>query len=84
MDTQPKPMNPRRWQAVQDLLSDALELPAHQRAGLLAERCGDDQELRSEVLSLIEAFEMADAYFDDLAGRAGPALSIARGKVAGG
>ena len=69
-------MDPGRWQTVQDLLNDALELPAAERADLIAERCGDDDMLRSEVLSLIEAADVADEYFDDLAGRAGIAFSL--------
>ncbi len=69
-------MDAGRWQTVQDVLTDALELPAEERDGLLAERCGDDEGLRAEVVSLIEAAEAADEYFDDLAGRVGMAFSM--------
>ena len=69
-------MDAERWQTVQDLLTEALELPAPERESLLEDRCGDDPALRAEVLSLIEAAEAADNYFDDLAGRAGMAFSM--------
>jgi len=64
-------MNPERWQLVQDVLAESLERDAQERDAFLTLRCGDDGELRAEVLSLLEAAAKADEYFDDLGGRAG-------------
>ena len=67
--------DPQRWERVQQLLAEALDLAPAARGAYLGERCGGDQELRAEVESLVAAAEGADAYFGDLAGRAGLTLS---------
>ncbi len=64
-------MNPDRWQLVQDVLAETLQLSTEEREAFLARRCGEDQELRNEVLSLLQASDEADEYFDDLGERAG-------------
>ena len=63
------------WELVQELLAHVLELDPAERAAYLTERCGDDAVLREEVESLVQAGEESDAYFDDLAERAGITLS---------
>lgn len=65
-----------RWELVNDVLGEALELPAAEREQFLADRCGSDSELRAEVESLMHAADQADGYFDDLADRAGITLSL--------
>lgn len=64
-----------RWQRVQEILGEALELSPPDRARFLEERCDGDGALRAEVESLLAASEGADAYFGDLADRAGLTLS---------
>jgi eukaryotic-like serine/threonine-protein kinase len=64
-----------RWDVVQDLLAEALELEPDERAVFLDDRCADDPSLREEVESLVRASEESDAYFGDLADRAGITLS---------
>jgi serine/threonine protein kinase/tetratricopeptide (TPR) repeat protein len=49
------------------LFARALELPPSRRGAFLAHACPDDDDLRSEVTSLLEANEDADEYFDRLA-----------------
>ena len=63
-----------RWERVQHLLEEALELDVEARAAFLESEC-DDPELRAEVESLIEASEASEEYFGDLADRAGITLS---------
>ncbi len=60
-----------RWERVQEILADALELASTERGAYLDRVCADDHGLRAEVESLIQAATEADAYFTDLAGRAG-------------
>jgi hypothetical protein len=43
-----------KWQRAQKLFKEAVERPPEERAALLAEACGDDEELRAEVESLLE------------------------------
>jgi eukaryotic-like serine/threonine-protein kinase len=42
-----------RWRLVQDVFLTALELLPNERSAYLASACGDDQELHSEVASLL-------------------------------
>jgi hypothetical protein len=64
-----------RWERVQAIFGEALDLEAHARRDFLGRRCGEDSDLRAEVESLLEASEESDAYFGDLADRAGITLS---------
>jgi serine/threonine protein kinase/Tfp pilus assembly protein PilF len=64
-------MDPERWQQVEEVFAAALEQPPTARAGVVSAACGDDEALRHEVLSLLEAAEPAAEYFADLSSRAG-------------
>src|SRR5271163_2981183 len=46
-------MPPERWDRVQSVFLSLVDLPPGERAGLLDRECGDDHELRAEVLSLL-------------------------------
>ena len=63
-----------RWERVQHLLEEALELEGEARSVFLDSHC-DDPELRVEVESLIEASGASEEYFGGLADRAGITLS---------
>jgi len=47
-------MDSARWEKIQSLFHDAAELPAPQRRAFLESSCGEDQELLTEVLALLE------------------------------
>lgn len=57
-------MTPDRWQRVKDVFSAASALDESQRARYLDEECAGDEQLRSEVASLIDAHNHADAVVD--------------------
>ena len=57
-------MTPERWQKVDEVLQAALDLPAAERAALLAETCTGDPELQSEALSLITAHDEAGDFLE--------------------
>jgi eukaryotic-like serine/threonine-protein kinase len=66
-----------RWQQVEKLCLEALELEESQRAGFLKDACAGDEELRQEVESLLK--------FDDRRGDRfieQPALEMAAKMVA--
>jgi serine/threonine protein kinase len=42
-----------RWKLIQDIFQGALEVPPHEQGAYLARACGADQELQSEVASLL-------------------------------
>src|SRR5262245_2998883 len=46
-------MTPERWQQVERLYLEALDVPAAERAGFLSTACARDEALRSEVESLL-------------------------------
>ena len=71
-------MDPKRWQRVEEIFGAALEQPPADRAHTVTEACGDDEELRHEVLSLLESADSAGDYFSELASRAGvsPAAAL--------
>jgi serine/threonine-protein kinase len=47
-------MNPERWQRIEDIFRTAIDRPADERASYLTRACGADEDLRREVLSLLE------------------------------
>src|SRR5438552_1729929 len=46
-------MDAERWQRIEELYHAALELDSGERGRFLSDRCGDDQQLRGEVESLL-------------------------------
>ena len=55
-------MEAERWQRVQDIYLDALELDAEERAAFLTTACVGDDELRREVESLLNAHQEAPTF----------------------
>ena len=53
-----------RWQLVKEILYPALEMTAAERSAFLAEKCGDDTELRQEIESLLAAHRSATERFE--------------------
>ncbi|HET7039847.1 MAG TPA: hypothetical protein VFH97_08155, partial [Gemmatimonadales bacterium] len=51
----PDAMTPGRWALAQEILHEALEVAASERAALIARRAGADESLRREVESLLAA-----------------------------
>lgn len=56
-------MDPARYLAAKQVLLEALDVPAEERSRFVAERCGDDPDLRTEVESLLD-FAAADTLPD--------------------
>ncbi|HEV2668475.1 MAG TPA: protein kinase, partial [Blastocatellia bacterium] len=65
-------MTPDRWARIDQLLDEALELPAAERPTFLCEVCGADDDLRREVESLLDSHQKAEEKFLHL-----PALDLA-------
>ena len=57
-------MSADRWQTLDRLFIEALQLPAEARAALLARECGTDEQLRREVLSLLTAVESSGTFLE--------------------
>ena len=63
-------MKPERWKQVQALIADLEGRSEEERRVILDERCGDDEDLRKEVETLLTAATDAASYFDGLVERA--------------
>ncbi len=61
-------MDSARWSRIRELFEAAVEVPDGERAAWLDERCGDDDELKVEVLGLLEADLDAAATQHDFGG----------------
>ncbi|MBV8857584.1 MAG: serine/threonine-protein kinase [Acidobacteria bacterium] len=46
-------MSPERWRQIDTIFKSAIELPSEERAAFVERACGEDGELRAEVLSLV-------------------------------
>jgi len=67
---------------VQEVFASAIECDTASRAQVIAERCGDDADLRREVESLLASHDRPGA-LDRLADAVAPAAAWARTQVAG-
>ncbi len=80
-------MQPQEWQRIKDVLAAALDRPAEERTGFLAEACGADLELRREVESLLAAHEEPENLLErhalDLPGRLDAATTTYAGRQFG-
>ena len=56
-------MNPERWQQVRELLDRAITAPEDERSTFLETACAGDEELRSEVESLLRSHQQAGTTF---------------------
>ena len=54
-------MDADRWRRIGELFDQVVEVPAHERDGLLRRLCGDDEELLHEVRALLAADAAGDA-----------------------
>ena len=58
-------MDSQRWQRFKEIFQAALDLPRPERAAYVLKVCGEDEELRSDVLSLLESEEQADEFLQE-------------------
>jgi serine/threonine protein kinase len=57
-------MKPERWQHIDKLLGEALELQAGRRAAFLDQACAGDDELRRKIDALLAAHEQAESFIE--------------------
>lgn len=53
----------RRWERIEEVLDEALDAPIDEREALVNRLCGDDLDLRSRVMRLLEASDEAERHF---------------------
>ncbi|HEY1648915.1 MAG TPA: protein kinase [Terracidiphilus sp.] len=54
-------MTPEFWERLNPLFNAAIETPRGERSAFIAEACGNDSELRRELVALIDAHEQPDS-----------------------
>lgn len=62
-------MDRRQWEQIEPILRDALDIAPERRRAFLDERCGNDDALRRDVESLIDADTDAGSFLSDSAAR---------------
>ena len=70
-------MTPQRWQQVKLVFEAVRDLPAAARAGQIAARCGDDEDLQREVESLLLHLSRATGFLEMPAAPAHSSISAA-------
>lgn len=55
-------MNQDRWHRIEHLVEQALELPPEEQTAFIQKVCGDDEELRKEITSLLQYKEQAFSF----------------------
>ncbi|HZF37187.1 MAG TPA: protein kinase [Blastocatellia bacterium] len=63
-------MNPERWQRIEEVFRTAIDRPADERGAYLTRACGVDEDLRREVLSLLDRDTAEDFIRDPIANAA--------------
>ena len=58
-------MTPERWQQVKEIFDSAIRYRPEHRGTFLSEACRDDEDLRSEVESLISSHEKDGSFIDE-------------------
>jgi eukaryotic-like serine/threonine-protein kinase len=68
-------MDAKRWNQIKEIYDRALDLGGEEREGLIAEACGDDDDLRREVESLLAAHKDAGTFLQS------PAVEVAAREI---
>jgi non-specific serine/threonine protein kinase/serine/threonine-protein kinase len=58
-------MTPERWKQIREILEPAAEMSTGPRLSFVAQKCGSDLELRTEIESLLSTRSRADAFERD-------------------
>jgi len=57
-------MNPQRWRQTEEIFQAALDLPPDEREKFIAEKCGEDDDLRREIEKLIARYEKDETFLE--------------------
>ena len=83
-------MTPERWRVIDAILKAALAWEPGERDAFIADACGDDEDLRREVASLLASHDEADEFLELPAAEAlgavprrGPLIERLRAALAG-
>ncbi|HEX8247511.1 MAG TPA: protein kinase [Pyrinomonadaceae bacterium] len=60
-------MNADRWKQIDELLDAVLEIPSERRGAFLSGKCNGDEDLKREVLSLLDAQKESERFMENSA-----------------
>jgi serine/threonine protein kinase/tetratricopeptide (TPR) repeat protein len=60
-------MKPEKWEKAKEIFNSVLDSDEPQRAAYLDKACGNDEELRQEIETLLASYTKADSFFDSFA-----------------
>jgi len=69
-------MTPERWQQVKEIFNSAINYRPEERGLFISQACSGDQDLRSEVESLIASHERSGSFIDEPAFASAAALLV--------
>ncbi len=69
-------MTPERWQQVKEIFNSAIHYRPEERSLFISQACSGDEELRSEVESLIASHEQSGSFIDQPAFEAAATLLV--------
>ena len=72
-------MTPQLWQKAKRILEQALDLPVHDRRAYVADACGTDAVLMSEIESLLQSHDQAGEFLEAPALEHAPGDALAAG-----
>src|SRR5215218_11232684 len=58
-------LDPKKWQRAKEIFRAVLQLEGKERDRFLDQQCGNDDDLRSEVLSLLDSSHDAGSFMKD-------------------
>jgi eukaryotic-like serine/threonine-protein kinase len=76
-------MNPERWQRIEEIFRTAIDRPACDRNAYLTQACGADEDLRREVLSLLDRDTAEDFIRDPIVNAARAFTANSKDNLAG-
>ena len=69
-------MTPERWQQVKEIFNSAISYRPEERSSFISQACSGDEDLRSEVESLIASHEQSGSFIDKPAFEAAASLLV--------
>ena len=70
-----------RWQRIKAVFNDAVERPEHERDAFVDETCGDDSEVKAEVVRLLRLHDDSGVFLDPPAAP-GPVPAVGASPIA--
>ena len=75
--------NPEQWQKIKQIVGDAIDREPSRRSAFVAQACGDDADLRTEVASLLGAYDHVEGLSEPIFSLTGDSAAPPRPEAIG-